>query len=141
MQRSICRFCSHAITDLYGDWFHYSDAAGSRTACAVCGCARAMPTRKSGRKAQWTDEQPVPQAKKQFAAVRQNGAQHEFRPEINYLARAYTKYVHRVLAGSMPPGERFRMLDAADWPRRMKVRATKRKDARRIFVSRRRRTQ
>ena len=99
MQRSICRFCSHAITDLYGDWFHYSDAA-----------------------------------------VRQNGAPHEFRSEIDYLARAYTKYVHKVLAGSMPSDERFRMLDAADWPRRMKFRVN-RKDARRIFVTRRRRTQ
>ena len=60
MQRSICRFCSHTITDLYGDWFHYSDAAGSRTNCAVCGCARAVPKRKSGRKAQWTDERSRP---------------------------------------------------------------------------------
>ena len=116
MHRSICRFCSHAITDLYGDWFHHSDAAGSRTACAVCVCTGAMPTGKSGRKAQWTDERPVPQAKKQFAAVRQNGVPHGFRPEINYLARAYTNYAHRLLAGIMPPDERLRMLDAADWP-------------------------
>ena len=98
MQRSNCRFCSHTITDLYGDWFHYSDAA------------------------------------------RQNVAPHAFRPEINYLARAYTNYVHRVLTGSMAPGERLRMLDAADWFRRMKVQAHG-KDARRIFVLRRRRTQ